>query len=236
MNAYRAALAWARTVLASTLLVAASTGLWAQREPCVTQCEAKGMWSDDVSVTLDKGLNNIGSLHMTEEITRLSNTTGMPLRHLWTLYRVGGPDFDGAFARLEPNHKRVIYYGNAFDRRFSGRDGADLWYARVVLLHEMAHHLMEHTFHAGLLGKEELEADRFAGCMMAALLRRGDSSATETDVTKIYAQHAPTEAIGSHPGRDARIERVREGWGHGSPTPAANPRSTSACFKMMPLR
>lgn len=235
MKLHRASLAKARTVLAAVLALAASTALWAQRELCNTQCAPKGMWSDEITVKLEKRIANTGSTDMQETIKALSNASGMPLRHLWTLYRVGGPDFDGAFARLEPDNKRVIYYGAGFDDRFTRGEGPDLWYARVVLSHEMAHHLLQHTFADDLRVTDELEADRFAGCYMAALKRLKKSSASEQEVLKIYEQSAPFKASGSHPGRAARIAIVKEGWAHGSAEPAGEDRTTSACFKMKRL-
>lgn len=235
MNAYREALARARTLMAITLTVGASTGLWAQREECTTQCAAKGMWADEVSVKLDKGIENMPGPEMLEALNRISAASGVPFRLVFTLYRVGGPEFDGAFARLEPENKRVIYYGRGFEDKFASSDGPDLWYGYVVLAHEMAHHLAKHTFHQGLLVKEELQADRFAGCMTAALKRMGVIRGSAKNITAIYEQHAPVEASGSHPGRAARIERVNEGWKYGGAPPDSPHVPAAACFKMKKL-
>ncbi len=112
-----------------------------------------------------------------------------------------GP-YDNAAARIE-NGRRVIYYSQDWFARVIGEDR---WKAVVMMAHEIGHHLSGHTLtHGSNRMKQELEADIFAGSVVARL---GGSLA---DARRLYMT-LPKRGTSTHPSRRERLEAVAVGW------------------------
>ena len=121
------------------------------------------------------------------------------------------------------NSKRYILYNKSFiesvkSLNFSEtsikKNSDENWQALTVLAHELGHHLNFHMdgSHPDKTSRElELEADRFAGRMMARL------GASLEQAQSIFLTDAVSEE-GSyeHPPRAQRLEAVKQGWQKGS--------------------
>lgn len=126
----------------------------------------------------------------------------MGLYSLPTDFEVYRGPVDSAAARIEYG-RRVIYYSQDW---FLRHIGEDRWQAITVMAHEIGHHLSGHTLTKhNDRQKQELEADKFAGSVVAHL---GGSLA---DAQRAY-MNLPKNFTTTHPSRRARLEAVAVGW------------------------
>jgi len=101
------------------------------------------------------------------------------------------------------NGQRVIYYSEDW---FARVVGDDRWKAITVLAHEIGHHLSGHTFNSKAdRRKQELEADIFAGSIVARL------GGSLEDAQRIY-KTLPKHRTETHPDLRQRLEAVAIGW------------------------
>lgn len=171
------------------------------------------MWGDQVTVKLGNGMKNLPSLQMKAVLQKITDALNFP-NHYGELHRVGDENYAGAFAGLTTANKPAIFYGNKFEQMFSV---ADNWDAIIVLAHEWKHlvsgdPLKEPT------REMELQADRFAGCVVGVM------GGKRVDAVGLYERMASLEEKGTHPGRKERIKWVVEGWDAGYRPRAPNPR------------
>jgi hypothetical protein len=178
----------------------------------------RGMWGTEIAANFTRW--SPASEKMKKVVWDLEKLFGIPFHILFELRAVGGWEEMGAVARLEGT-KRLIYYGKGFDTHFNDPRGN--WDAYIVLLHEVGHHLLNHTFEPNERQGMELEADRFAGCIVGML------GGTRKDVTDIYDKRAPDKPVGIHPGRAVRVAQVVEGWKVGFDRIS---RDQARCLKM----
>jgi hypothetical protein len=83
----------------------------------------------------------------------------------------------------------------------------DKWSVIALIAHEMGHHMIGHTSRRGGSKPElELEADEFAGSILYKL------GATLEQSQSVMHFIAKKEGSKTHPGRDARLSAIEEGW------------------------
>jgi hypothetical protein len=102
--------------------------------------------------------------------------------------------------------KRYILYNPTFITQLNKQTGTK-WAAISVLAHEIGHHLNGHTITGtGSQPAIELEADEFSGFV----LRKMGASLTEAQAAmKLLAGVQDTK---THPGQDARLASIHQGW------------------------
>lgn len=111
----------------------------------------------------------------------------------------------GAYADIHNGQRRIVYDADLF----SWVEGSPNWRETGIMAHEVGHHLGGHTFadnatqHA-----QELEADRFAGFVLAKL------GATLSQATR-WAEDLSEGGSESHPPRRQRLIAISDGWRHG---------------------
>jgi hypothetical protein len=104
------------------------------------------------------------------------------------------------------HRKRYILYNPEFID-WVNRTTADKWGTIALLAHEVGHHLNGHTIRkGGSKPKLELEADEFAGFV---LFKLGASLQQSQEVMNHISNSVPSA---THPGRNARLEAIRNGW------------------------
>jgi hypothetical protein len=104
------------------------------------------------------------------------------------------------------HRKRYILYNPVFID-WVNRSTSDKWGTIALLAHEIGHHLNGHTIRkGGSKPKLELEADEFAGFVLYKL---GASLQQSQEVMNYIASSDPSS---THPGRNARLEAIRNGW------------------------
>jgi hypothetical protein len=102
--------------------------------------------------------------------------------------------------------KRYIFYNPGFVR-WLAKATHDKWAALTLLAHEVGHHLNGHTIRrGGSRPSVELEADEFAGFVMARL------GATLQQAQEVMKYVATIEGSETHPGRQARMDAIERGW------------------------
>jgi hypothetical protein len=149
-------------------------------------------------------------------------------RHVEDILQVTGlaPNFElvaddkvgNAAAGIE-DKKRVLYYNPAWIARI---DAGQRWQMLGLLSHEIGHHLQGHTLlGTGSQPKIELEADRYAGFVLAKL------GATNSEATGLW-QTLSDRSTSTHPGRTERVAKVLEGWAAGGGKQAAATRSAAS--------
>ena len=155
---------------------------------------------------------------------------------------IGDENYRGAFAQVRPpdpretipHPKRDIYYGRGFDL---GMDSQQiLLESYLTLAHEMAHHMLGHTFEAAPSSDDELSADRTAACIVKALIQKGPMTIDKRpesiagslqDLKAIYRapEHRPSDP--SHPAAEARVKQVELGWAYA--TSGRSPYRNNPC-------
>ena len=68
----------------------------------------------------------------------------------------------------------------------------------------MGHHLLGHTVGKIAVESMELEADRFAGCVVARLKLGGVLNGSLENAKGVYRRLGSAEPVGTHPGRETR--------------------------------
>ncbi len=104
------------------------------------------------------------------------------------------------------NGRRVILFDPGFMAQVADRICQD-WGAMSILAHEVGHHLAGHTLRQPAEPwRDELEADKFSGFVMARL------GASLAETTSAAARILPEQATPTHPGRKDRIAAIMQGW------------------------
>jgi hypothetical protein len=188
-------------LVASALMIMPSVGF-------AQLTDEKDMWGKEISSKYLKS-RKPATERMTKAVKEISDSFGVPMWRIFELHAAGDWNDDGAVAVYnKANNHRIIFYGSAFEEKFYA--GVKNWDAYVMLAHEIGHHLAGHTLEHTARIEMELQADRFAGCVVAML------KGSLTDATGVFARLAPVKAAGTHPGRAERIAKVTEGWKVGS--------------------
>ncbi len=108
-----------------------------------------------------------------------------------------------AVRKIDGEYGRVIVYDGA---RFQWADGVVNWYEIAIMAHEIGHHVGGHVLvNNRPQHDQELEADRFAGFIVAKLGGTMEQAHRMTQMFSILE----TEV---HPGRLERMRAVEEGW------------------------
>lgn len=104
------------------------------------------------------------------------------------------------------HHKRYISYNPAYITWINNLT-RNKWAVMTLLAHEIGHHLNGHTIKKkGSSPSLELEADEFAGFIMAKL------GATLIQSQEVMKYIAKIETSSTHPGRNARMLAIEKGW------------------------
>ena len=223
MNAHHAALAWAKTGVASALMLAASTVLWAQRDkPCTTQCTGKGMWGNQIPPESNK--ENRVIPEVLKVLPKIANASGIDFTKI-DPHIFSDDEFEGAYARYLPpsvaggaDGKLQLWYGWGVNRALMKGD-PEKWEGWTVLAHEVAHLALGHVFTGGASVAQEAQADRMAGCVIGWLGGSLENAQSVYQCKDVYGKlrcNVPVEAVDNHPGRDERVRIVAEGWTLGS--------------------
>lgn len=107
------------------------------------------------------------------------------------------------------NDKRTILCNPTFIRKALKND-EEGWKAKAVLAHELAHHISEHGLESnGQRAKEELEADQWAGFVLAKM------GASVEQAKSAVRSLAPENGSKTHPKRGSREFAVDIGWQKG---------------------
>jgi hypothetical protein len=115
------------------------------------------------------------------------------------------PESDNCFATVVDG-KRFIIYDGKFMKQIESITNTD-WSAISIVAHEIGHHLQGHTIDGmGSRPSKELEADRFSGFVLHQLGASLDESLV---AIRTLASHENTD---SHPGRQIRVDAIRQGW------------------------
>lgn len=135
------------------------------------------------------------------------------------------PNIENALAVTVPTQWgriRYIAYDYVFLKEIE-YDSRTKWSVIFVFAHEVGHHLHDHT---GSGHKGELEADKFAGFVLA---RMGASLKESIAGMHEIGSHHGSE---SHPPRDKRLQAIESGWMQGAETvPANNSKTTQSTTK-----
>ena len=123
-------------------------------------------------------------------------------------FALGKANFDrkvGAYAVIIKGERRIVYDTELF----SWVEGSPNWRETGIMAHEVGHHLGGHTrTDNATQHAQELEADRFAGFVLAKL------GASLPQATR-WAQDLSEEGAESHPPRRQRLIAISDGWRHG---------------------
>ncbi len=124
------------------------------------------------------------------------------------------PNAAAAVSEAMEGDKRVIAYNDVFISQINNRVSKAIAY--FIFAHELGHHINGHTLYDfNTLSREqklknELEADLFAGMMMARL------KFTEAEACMAINEKVKSIFDGdSHPGKDKRLAKVKEGFQRG---------------------
>ena len=162
-------------------------------------------------------------------VARIMQHTGLPQN--FTVVEAPVPNA-AALIRLDAQRmpERVIAFNRDFMNIVRRATGNNDWAPVSIMAHEIGHHLSGHTITPG--GSQpptELEADKFSGFV---LYRMG---ASLDDSLAAMLSLVPDDDHGSHthPGRDARVSAIREGWQqacrqHGADTCTRSTATTAA--------
>lgn len=110
-----------------------------------------------------------------------------------------------AYANIERGRRVIVYDGD----RFHWGNERVYWREVAIMAHEVGHHLGAHVYVREQSAHErELEADRFAGVVLARL---GSTLEQAVRVTEALNK----EGTSSHPPRRQRSAAMDAGWHHG---------------------
>lgn len=137
----------------------------------------------------------------TERITRaILSTVGLEQS-----LRVRSAQIPNAAALVQGETRYVLYNPDFLDEL--SRHAHTPWAGISVLAHEIGHHLGGHTLDDDdSKPVTELEADRFSGFVLARL------GATLDEAQAAMRLMGSRRGTRSHPGRDARLAAIRQGW------------------------
>ena len=124
-------------------------------------------------------------------------------------------NIENAYA-IRFNNERYIIYDKDFMDEI---DGVSKWRNLTILAHEVAHHLNNHPLEVRLANsadrkslaekrRQELEADEFAGFIMARL----DGPLKEVLAAVSSISNNKDDTYSTHPSRDKRINAIRKGY------------------------
>ena len=124
-------------------------------------------------------------------------------------------NIENAYA-IRFNNERYIIYDKDFMDEI---DGGSKWRNLTILAHEVAHHLNNHPLEVRLANsadrkslaekrRQELEADEFAGFIMARL----DGPLKEVLAAVSSISNNKDDTYSTHPSRDKRINAIRKGY------------------------
>ena len=101
--------------------------------------------------------------------------------------------------------RREIHFDPQFIAETREKCGGSKWAAISIAAHEVAHHLSNHMLQSGNRHKDELEADEFAGHLMARM------GATLEEALEPW-NYDPKFASLTHPPRSKRLAAVEQGY------------------------
>ena len=124
-------------------------------------------------------------------------------------------NIENAYA-IRYNNERYIVYDKDF---MDAIDGDSKWRNLTILAHEVAHHLNNHPLEVKLYNptdrksfaekrRQELEADEFAGFIMARL----DGPLKEVLAAISSISNDKDDTYSTHPSRDKRINAIKKGY------------------------
>lgn len=120
-------------------------------------------------------------------------------------FEVLSGDFDrkvGGFATVRGKTRYIVYDAD----EFTFADGKTDWIGMGLMGHEIGHHVAAHThIHAASSHDRELEADRFAGFVLARL-------GASKDQALAWTWRLSRLGSDSHPSRERRQAAVSAGW------------------------
>jgi len=109
-------------------------------------------------------------------------------------------------AALNADKQKLLLYNQVFARDLMQRTKSS-FAIKAILAHEVAHHLLGHTFQGSEdRHHEELQADRYSGVVLQGL------GSTMDEAVMAVENIASVEGSETHPPRSARIAAVVSGW------------------------
>lgn len=107
-----------------------------------------------------------------------------------------------------PGRKRVIFYNATYVQQLKSKTG-NYWAMVFVVAHEAAHHIMGHLEFEGENHTVELEADRYAGFILARM------GASHEDAVAAVRAFENKDATLTHPAVEQRVQMISLGWSDG---------------------
>ncbi|MBL7764565.1 MAG: hypothetical protein JNJ58_00595 [Chitinophagaceae bacterium] len=121
-------------------------------------------------------------------------------------FKIYRGDIDNALATVV-NRQRLIVYNKDLFRTMDDLDQS-YWSSLFILAHEIGHHLANNITDTSDALRAELEADQFAGLMLANM--GADSNQVLAAVKSRFISNA--EDTKTHPAKHRRISFVKEAW------------------------
>ncbi len=217
---------WGRLRRPCSILALAALGLGGHL-PCFAQNDNRDggqMWSDQPPPDFDRLGKGEASATIKSDVHVLAAMIPPYDKVEFTVFKLDKADTGDAYARRTRRGGRdtlEVYYAAGFDNR--QMPSGERLGKYIVLAHELAHHLLNHTRigAAPITMRQELEADRLAGCLVARLVFNektpvGEDSkrlkGSTDDIESYFRKHNSDPADGVHPPIETRLKRVLEGW------------------------
>ncbi len=159
--------------------------------------------AEEADTDLEMRLDDI----IDEIIETIIDEIGLDVNQFWAYPASNVRNFQAEYDRAEREY--TIYYSftflkNLYEKLDSDEDLISAIY--VITAHEIGHHLNGDVLGSGGDPDKELSADYFAGKTAA---RHGISF---SDALLVYQMCTSVGATNSHPGREDRIEALKEGY------------------------
>ena len=178
----------------------------------ISKCEKKILEKVKSDLKIFKNLNNVSSFSkgaFDSSHTAIANITD-------DIFQVAGLQANFKLMRTslienaaaviiseESNSERYLLYNPSFIKQL---DQSNIWEVYAIMAHEIGHHLQGHTLTTDdSKPPEELEADEYAGFILASL------GATIDESLSLW-RSLPAEGSMTHPPRAQRLGAVRRGW------------------------
>jgi hypothetical protein len=145
-----------------------------------------------------------------EIVEEIIDEIGLNVDHFWAWPASNVRNFQAEYDRR--GREYTIYYSFTFLKNLYGKLESDeklISAIYVIAAHEIGHHLNGHVHGNGGDPDQELAADYFAGKTAA---RHGISF---SDILLVYQMCTSVGASDTHPGREDRIEALKEGYING---------------------